>query len=180
MKIVKTSIEGLLIIEPTVFKDERGFFMETYKKDLLNSYGITKEFVQDNHSKSTKGVLRGLHFQHSPRSQGKLVRVIHGEVFDVAVDLRKNSPTYLQWDSVVLTEENKKQFYVPERFAHGFYVMSETAEFIYKCTDTYAPESEDGIMWNDPIINIEWPEGERILSEKDQNYKSASLLKTDF
>jgi dTDP-4-dehydrorhamnose 3,5-epimerase len=180
MKIINTSIDDLLILEPTIYKDERGFFMETYRKETLSSYGIEKEFVQDNHSQSSKGVLRGLHFQRSPKSQGKLVRVTKGEVFDVAVDLRKNSTTYLKWEGVILSEENRKQLYVPEGFAHGFYVMSKTAEFIYKCTDTYAPEYEDGIMWNDPIININWPDGEKILSEKDIEYKSVSELETSF
>ena len=180
MKIQKTSIDGVYIFEPKVFHDGRGFFMETFRKETLASVGITDEFVQDNHSRSTKGVLRGLHFQHNPKSQGKLVRVTQGEVFDVAVDLRKESPTYLKWEGVVLSEENKKLFYVPPGFAHGFYVMSDTAEFIYKCTDTYAPELEDGIMWNDPEINIIWPDGEKILSDKDKVYQSVTSLKTDF
>lgn len=180
MNIKKTSIEGVIVLEPKVFHDGRGFFMETYRKEILEDAGISDEFVQDNHSKSTKGVLRGLHFQHKPKSQGKLVRVTQGEVFDVAVDLRKDSPTFLKWESVILSEENKKMFYVPPGFAHGFYVMSDTAEFIYKCTDTYAPELEDGIMWNDPEIGIQWPEGEKILSDKDKVYKSVTLLKTDF
>lgn len=173
---IKTPIEGVFVIEPTVFGDNRGYFMETYNYGEFSENGLGMTFVQDNQSKSKKGVLRGLHFQ-TQYSQGKLVRVIKGEVFDVAVDLRKNSATYGKWYGVCLSDENKKQFYVPEGFAHGFLVLSDEAEFVYKCTQLYHPEFEGGIAWNDPDINIEWPlDGidEILLSEKD---KKASLLK---
>jgi len=172
-KFVKTSIEGVFVIEPTVFGDERGYFMETYHQKEFKEAGLDVTFVQDNHSKSRKGVLRGLHFQII-NPQGKLVRVINGEVFDVAVDLRKGSPTYGKWEGVKLSEENKKQFYVPEGFAHGFLVLSDEAEFIYKCTNFYDAEDEGGILWNDPKIGIEWPLeniNEIILSEKDKELK---------
>ncbi|MCX7748849.1 MAG: dTDP-4-dehydrorhamnose 3,5-epimerase [Clostridia bacterium] len=166
----ETEIKGVYIIEPKVFGDNRGYFMETYNYEDFKAQGLDMQFVQDNQSKSRKGVLRGLHYQvHFP--QGKLVRVISGEVFDVAVDLRKGSPTYKKWVGVVLSAENKKQFYVPEGFAHGFLVLSEEAEFVYKVTDYYHPEDEGGIIWNDPGIGIHWPlEGieEIIMSEKDK------------
>ena len=150
-------IEGLKVIEPTVFGDSRGYFMETYNYNDFKEAGIDVEFVQDNQSSSRYGVLRGLHFQlHYP--QDKLVRVVNGEVFDVAVDLREGSKTYGKWFGVELTEENKKQFYIPEGFAHGFLVLSDLAEFCYKCTDFYHPGDEGGLAWNDPEIGIEWPE----------------------
>ena len=155
-KFTKTSIEDVYIIEPTVFGDERGYFMETYHQSEFKEAGLDLEFVQDNQSRSVKGVLRGLHFQYT-KPQGKLVRVIKGKVFDVAVDIRRNSPTYGNYEGVILSEKNKKQFYVPEGFAHGFLVLSDVAEFTYKCTAFYDPEDEGGIMWNDPDINIEWP-----------------------
>jgi len=178
---IKTSIEGVYIIEPTVFEDERGYFMETYHKKEFEDNGINVEFVQDNQSKSTKGVLRGLHFQYT-QPQGKLVRAIKGEVFDVAVDLRKNSETYGQYESVILSEENKKQFYVPPGFAHGFLVLSDEAEFTYKCTDFYKGPDEGGIIWNDTDIGVEWPldENELILSEKDKQWKRLKDTATDF
>lgn len=166
---IKTSIDGVTIIEPTVFGDARGYFMETYSKRDFAEGGIDVDFVQDNESRSRKGVLRGLHFQKK-NPQGKLVRVIEGEVFDVAVDLRKNSPTFGKWEGVVLSAENKKQFYIPEGFAHGFVVLSETAAFVYKCTRFYDPKDEGGLMWNDPAVGIKWPVGdgfEPLLSEKD-------------
>lgn len=172
-KFIETSIEDVFIIEPTVFGDERGYFMETYHQGEFKEAGLDMEFVQDNQSRSVRGVLRGLHFQHT-QPQGKLVRVIKGEVFDVAVDLRENSKTYGQYESVVLSEENKKQFYVPEGFAHGFLVLSDVAEFTYKCTAFYNPVDEGGIMWNDPDINIEWPleeAGSIVLSDKDSKWK---------
>jgi dTDP-4-dehydrorhamnose 3,5-epimerase len=167
---IKTGIDGLTIIEPKIFGDQRGYFMETYNYNDFKKAGLDMHFVQDNQSKSKKGVLRGLHFQKT-YPQGKLVRVIAGEVFDVAVDLRKDSPTYKKWYGINLSAENKKQFYVPQSFAHGFLVLSEEAEFIYKCTDFYHPEDEGGIAWNDPEIGIEWPVegiGEILLSEKDK------------
>ncbi len=150
-------IEGLCIIEPTVHGDARGYFVETYNKNDMVAEGLTMEFVQDNQSSSTKGVLRGLHFQKE-FPQGKLVRVVNGSVFDVAVDLRSNSKTYGKWFGVELTAENKKQFYIPEGFAHGFLVLSEIAEFCYKCTDFYHPGDEGGLAWNDPEIGIDWPQ----------------------
>ena len=164
----KTEIEGVYVIEPKVFGDNRGYFMETYNEQEFKNNGLDYNFVQDNQSKSKKGVLRGLHFQKT-HPQAKLVRVLEGEVFDVAVDLRKGSKTYGKWVGVILSEENKKQFMIPRGFAHGFVVLSETAVFAYKCDDFYHPEDEGGIMWNDPNINIEWPyKGELLLSEKDK------------
>ena len=165
-------IEGLHVIEPTVFNDERGYFMETYNSKDMQEAGIDRVFVQDNQSSSHKGVLRGLHFQIN-YPQDKLVRVVSGEVFDVAVDLRTGSETYGKWFGVVLSAENKKQFYIPEGFAHGFLVLSDEAEFAYKCTDFYHPGDEGGMAWNDPEIGVEWPieEGmELIISEKDQKW----------
>ena len=152
----ETGIEGLYVIEPTVFEDNRGFFMETYNKKDFEEIGIDTEFVQDNQSKSIKGVLRGLHFQKE-YPQAKLVRVIKGEVYDVAVDLRKDSKTYGKYYGVTLTEKNKLQFFIPRGFAHGFLVLSEEAEFTYKCDDLYHPNDEGGIIWNDKKINIQWP-----------------------
>ncbi|NFE95401.1 dTDP-4-dehydrorhamnose 3,5-epimerase [Clostridium botulinum] len=166
----KTSIDGVYIIEPKVFGDNRGYFMETYNREQFLEAGLDMIFVQDNESRSTKGVLRGLHFQKK-HSQGKLVRATKGEVFDVAVDLRYGSPTYGKYEAVILTEENKKQFYIPEGFAHGFLVLSDEAVFNYKCTDLYAPEYDGGVMWNDNDINIKWPLDkieDIVLSEKDK------------
>jgi len=153
----KTDIEGVLVIEPKVFGDERGYFMETYNKTDFHKAGITCEFVQDNQSKSRKGVLRGLHFQKQ-FPQAKLVRVTKGEVYDVAVDLRKDSPTYGKYVGVILSTEKKNMFFIPKGFAHGFLVLSEEAEFTYKCDEFYHPEDEGGIRWDDPSIGIEWPE----------------------
>lgn len=173
-KFIDTPIKDLYIIEPSVFGDHRGYFMETYNFDEFKEAGLDMVFVQDNQSKSKKGVLRGLHFQ-TKFPQGKLVRVIKGEVYDVAVDLRDGSETYGKAYGVFLSEENKRQFYVPEGFAHGFIVTSEEAEFVYKCTNLYHPEFEGGILWNDPEIGVEWPlEGieEVLLSDKDKNAKT--------
>lgn len=181
-KFNKTEIEGVYIIESTVFGDNRGYFMETYNYNEFKEGGIEVTFVQDNQSKSKKGVLRGLHFQKT-YPQGKLVRVISGEVFDVAVDLRKNSKTYGQWVGVILSEENKKQFFIPRGFAHGFLVLSETAEFTYKCDEFYHPEDEGGLMWNDGTVGIEWPGIENIeilLSDKDKMNPLLGELKVDF
>lgn len=166
---IKTSIEGIVVIVPTVFGDHRGYFMETYNQAEFAAAGLNMTFVQDNESRSKKGVLRGLHFQKK-NPQGKLVRVIEGEVFDVAVDLRKGSPTFGKWEGVVLSEENKKQFYIPEGFAHGFAVLSERATFVYKCTRLYDPTDEGGLAWDDPEIGIKWPVEngfKPLLSEKD-------------
>lgn len=172
IKVTNTSIEGLVIIEPTVFGDSRGYFMETYNERDFLEIGIAEKFVQDNQSMSTKGVLRGLHFQKN-NSQGKLVRVLFGEVLDVAVDLRENSSTYGKWESVILSGENNRQLYVPKGYAHGFLVKSEKAVFSYKCTDFYDPTDEGGIMWNDPDLAIDWQTDDNdkiILSEKDKHY----------
>lgn len=169
-KFTKTEIEGLYVIEPKVFGDHRGYFMETYNFEDFKKEGLDMVFVQDNQSKSSKGVLRGLHYQN-PYQQGKLVRVIYGEVFDVAVDLRNGSSTYGRWYSEILSSENKKQMYIPQGFAHGFVVLSEEAEFVYKCTELYHPECEGTIFWNDPDIGIDWPLAtinNLILSEKDK------------
>ena len=170
MNVIQTTINGVVIIEPKVFGDERGFFLETFQAERYKELaGIDLPFVQDNHSRSGKNVLRGLHFQKT-KPQGKLVRVVRGEVFDVAVDIRKGSPTYGQWAGVILSEENKRQFWVPPGLAHGFVVLSDVADFEYKCTDYYDPSDEGCLMWNDPTVGIEWPEGiEPILSAKDQS-----------
>jgi dTDP-4-dehydrorhamnose 3,5-epimerase len=179
---MQTDLEGVYVIDNTVFGDNRGFFMETYNQGEFKEAGLDLNFVQDNHSKSRKGVLRGLHFQKT-YPQGKLVRVIKGEVFDVAVDLRKNSPTYKKWFGVVLSEENKKQFYIPKGFAHGFLVLSNEAEFVYKCTELYHPEDEGGIAWNDSEIGIDWPTeniGGILLSDKDKNWKSLNDTNLNF
>lgn len=175
-------IEGLFEVKPKVFGDNRGYFMETYEKREFEAAGIRAEFVQDNQSMSVKGVLRGMHFQKE-HPQGKLVRVISGEVFDVVVDLRKNSASYGKWFGILLSSEKKNMFYVPPGFAHGFLVMSERAEFMYKCTDFYYPEDEGGIMWNDPLVGIEWPAlpgTELIFSEKDRHYAPLSESKITF
>lgn len=169
MNIIKTAIPEVLIIEPKVFGDERGFFFESFNQQQFeDAVGYSVNFVQDNHSKSSKGVLRGLHFQKAPHAQGKLVRCVAGEVFDVAVDIRKGSETFGQWVGVHLSAENKKQLWIPEGFAHGFLTLSESAEFLYKTTDYYAPDSEGCILWNDTDLAIEWPlDGEVQLSKKD-------------
>lgn len=172
IKVTPCDIKGLYVIEPTVFKDERGYFMETYNQNDFHEAGLDMVFVQDNQSMSVKGVLRGLHYQKQ-YPQGKLVRAVRGTVFDVAVDLRTGSETYGKWFGVVLSAENKKQFYIPEGFAHGFLVLSDEAEFAYKCTDFYHLGDEGGMAWNDPEIGVEWPieEGmELIISEKDQKW----------
>ena len=169
MKVIDTKIPDVKIIEPQVFGDERGFFMETWQQQKFEELVTGKPtlFVQDNHSKSKKGILRGLHYQLE-NTQGKLVRVVSGEVFDVAVDMRKDSPTFGQWVGVYLSAENKRQFWIPAGFAHGFYVTSDEAEFVYKCTDYYNPKAEASLLWNDKTIAVEWPlDGEPLLSAKD-------------
>ncbi len=172
MQAISTAIPDLLILEPKVFGDDRGFFYESFNgRAFEQATGLKREFVQDNHSKSAKNVLRGLHYQIK-NPQGKLVRVVQGEVFDVAVDLRKSSKTFGQWAGVHLSAENKRQFWVPEGFAHGFVVLSETAEFLYKTTDYYAPEYERSLLWNDPALGISWPfEGDPKLAAKDAGAK---------
>ena len=170
MKVTPTAIPDVLLIEPKVFGDERGFFFESFnQKCFQEAADLEPTFVQDNHSRSVKNVLRGLHYQLAPKAQGKLVRVVEGEVFDVAVDLRKNSKTFGQWVGQILSAENKLQLWIPPGFAHGFVVLSESAEFLYKTTDYYAPDLERCIAWNDPTIGIRWPEGlQPQLSAKDQ------------
>lgn len=169
MKVTNTKISGVKIIEPKVFGDERGFFLETFeKKRYSEMLEINLEFVQDNHSRSQKDVLRGLHFQRE-KPQGKLVRVVSGAVFDVAVDIRRDSPTFGLWEGVLLSEENKKQFWIPPGLAHGFVVVSEIADFEYKCTDYYNPQLEACLIWNDKDVGIDWPIDTPILSEKDKN-----------
>ena len=173
MKVINTKLQGCVVIEPKVFGDKRGFFLEAFNVDrYADLLGLKKPFVQDNHSRSSKGVLRGLHFQKT-KPQGKLVRVVRGEVYDVAVDIRSGSSTYGQWEAVILSEENKTQFWVPPGFAHGFAVLSETADFEYKCTDYYDPSDEGSLLWNDPDLNIPWPIDNPKLSKKDSN---ATLL----
>lgn len=174
IKVTTCEIEGIYIVEPTVFGDDRGYFMETYNEEDFRAAGLDVKFVQDNQSMSTKGVLRGLHFQIN-YPQGKLIRVISGRVYDVGVDLRKESPTFGQYHGEILSAENKKQLYIPEGFAHGFVVLSDEAEFCYKCTDFYHPNDEGGIIWNDSTLNIAWPLDyidEIKLSEKDANQKT--------
>ena len=183
-KKIETSIDGVYVIEPTVYGDHRGYFMETYSEEEFAEIGLNYKFVQDNQSKSRKGVLRGLHFQKE-NTQAKLVRCIKGEVFDVAVDLRPGSATYGKWEGVVLSEENKKMFMIPRGFAHGFLVLSEEAEFTYKCDDVYNPNAEGGLAWNDKDVNIDWPLGDMkiddlLTSEKDAKWPSLEeLRKTD-
>ncbi|AXA92550.1 dTDP-4-dehydrorhamnose 3,5-epimerase [Massilia sp. YMA4] len=169
MKVTTTPIDGLLIIEPTVFGDDRGFFYESFNAQrFADLTGVRADFVQDNHSRSARNVLRGMHYQIQ-QAQGKLVRVVSGSVYDVAVDLRKSSPTFGRWFGVELSAENKRQFWIPPGFAHGFAVTSEFAEFLYKTTDYYAPEHERALLWNDPAVGIEWPlDGTPLLSAKDQ------------
>lgn len=170
MEITKTPIAGLLVITPKVFRDDRGYFLETFNIKKLEEAGINTSFVQDNESKSTQGVIRGLHYQLNPYAQGKLVRAIEGTVYDVAVDLRKDSPTFGQWYGVELSGENKKQFYIPRGFAHGFSVLSETAVFAYKCDAYYHPEAERGIRFDDPELNIDWKVDvqKAVVSAKDE------------
>ena len=178
MKVIKTKLEGVVIIEPQVFFDDRGYFFESFSQQRFNEQVAPITFVQDNESKSSYGVLRGLHFQKPPFAQSKLVRVVKGKVLDVAVDLRKDSPTFGQYESVVLSEENKRQFFIPQGFAHGFAVLSEEAIFQYKCDNYYAPQSEGSVRWNDPTIAIDWQLSEKdiILSAKDEKAPLLSQL----
>ncbi|ENC7191189.1 dTDP-4-dehydrorhamnose 3,5-epimerase [Escherichia coli] len=176
MNVIKTEIPDVLIFGPKVFGDERGFFMESFNQKVFEeAVGRKVEFVQDNHSKSSKGVLRGLHYQLEPYAQGKLVRCVVGEVFDVAVDIRKSSPTFGKWVGVNLSAENKRQLWIPEGFAHGFLVLSEIAEFVYKTTNYYHPESEGCIKWDDSFLMIDWPNKPIAISEKDK--KGSSILR---
>ena len=168
----KLHIPDLVVIDPKVFYDERGFFLETYKHSEFKNAGINPEFVQDNRAKSDQGVLRGLHYQLPPREQGKLVRVVKGKVWDVAVDIRKSSPTFLQWAGIELSEENFRSLYIPPGFAHGYVTLADDTIFSYKCTDEYSPEHERGIIWDDPEIGIDWPHHRPLVSERDQGLAS--------
>ena len=171
MKVITTNLNDCVIIYPKVYGDARGFFLETFQaKQYADKAGISIPFVQDNHSRSARGVLRGLHFQKT-KPQGKLVRVVRGEVYDVAVDIRKGSATFGKWEGVILSEDNKKQFWVPPGFAHGFVVLSDTADFEYKCTDYYDPSDEGSILWSDPDLDISWPIANPVLSTKDESAK---------
>lgn len=176
----RLEIPEVVLIEPVVFRDERGFFVETYKYSEFAAFGIKERFVQDNHSRSTRGVIRGLHYQNPPKAQGKLVRVILGEIFDVAVDIRKGSPTYGKWVGVRLSAESRQMLYIPPGFAHGFCVLSDAAEVLYKATEEYAPECEAGILWNDPEIGVEWPVQDPIVSQKDTRWPTLSNAVNDF
>ena len=178
MKIHRTEFDGLIYLEPKIFGDSRGWFYESWNKERYSEIGITEDFVQDNFSFSCRSVLRGLHYQ-KPYTQEKLVSVIEGKVWDVVVDLRRNSPTFAKWQGFPLTGEKKEQLYIPKGFAHGFCVVSETAIFHYKCTDKYSPESEHGIIWNDSTLNISWPIKDPIISEKDKKYPRFSELTDD-
>lgn len=180
MQVEKTAIEGLLILEPKAFSDERGFFMEIYNEGVYKSLGIDERFVQDNMSVSRKGVVRGLHFQSEPHAQGKLVSVLQGSVFDVAIDIRPKSPTFGKYVSVELSAENKKQFFVPKGFAHGFMTLEDNTIFTYKCSNPWNKESEIGIIWDDEDLAINWPEGEKIISEKDKALGSFKEYKEKF
>ncbi len=174
------SIKGLYLIKTFSLKDGRGFFMETYKESDFVSNGITERFVQENHSRSKKGVLRGLHYQKDPMAQGKLVRCVRGSIFDVAVDIRRGSPTYGKWAGFILSEENKDMLYIPRGFAHGFCALEDDSEIIYKCTKEYSPENEAGIIWNDSTIGIDWPIDNPILSPKDINHPILELADNSF
>lgn len=180
MEIIKTKIDGLLIIKPKVFFDERGYFYESFNENQFAKIGLNTKFVQDNESKSQKGVLRGLHFQNPPYAQAKLVRVIKGAVLDVAVDLRRNSKTYGQWESIELTEDNKLMYWVPAGFAHGFLTLKEDTIFSYKCTNLYNKESEGSIQWNDKDLDIDWGFDNPIISEKDANGPSFKSFVSNF
>ncbi len=166
----RLEIPDVILIKPKVFEDERGFFMETYKKSDFEKAGIKGDFIQDNHSRSKYGVLRGLHFQREPYAQAKILRAVRGVIYDVAVDLRKNSPTFGKWVGAILSEHNKWQLYIPRGFAHGFLVLSDVAEVVYKVDNVYAPNYEGGIIWNDPELRIDWPIDDLIVSEKDKKW----------
>jgi dTDP-4-dehydrorhamnose 3,5-epimerase len=172
-----TAIADVLVIVPSVFADERGFFMETYKQSAFYEAGLTASFVQENHSRSTRGILRGLHYQREPKAQGKLVRVVRGEIFDVAVDIRPGSPTFRRWVGITLSDQNRKSMYIPAGFAHGFCVTSADAEVIYKTTTEYAPELEDGIRWDDPALAIDWPIDAPTLSDRDKRWPGLSVAR---
>ncbi|RMF59153.1 MAG: dTDP-4-dehydrorhamnose 3,5-epimerase [Calditrichaeota bacterium] len=179
MKVIPTRLQGVMIVEPAVYRDERGFFLETFHGQKYAAEGLPERFVQDNHSHSKQGVLRGLHYQLK-QPQGKLIYVVQGEIFDVAVDIRKESPDFGKWVGVILSSENKRQLYIPPGYAHGFYVLSETADVIYKCTDFYAPKDEYGLLWSDPQIGIDWPiQKGPLLSEKDRHYPTLATIRRE-
>lgn len=182
MTITEHELKGVYIIQPKVFEDKLrgGFFMESYKKKILEEAGVHIEFIQDNHSQSTRGVLRGLHFQKPPFAQDKLVRVVRGEVLDVFVDIRKSSPTYGKWGSVLLTEQNKTQVLVPQGFAHGFVVLTEIADFEYKVSNIYSPEHEGGLVYNDPALGIDWRIEEVIMNDRDKSFPTLAQLESPF
>ena len=180
MNIIKTPIENLLVLEPKVFEDERGYFFESFNKKKFEDIGIKESFVQDNQSLSNKNVLRGLHFQAPPFAQGKLVRVIKGSVLDIAVDIRKESATYGKYFSIILSEQNKKMFWIPPGFAHGFLTLEDQTIFSYKCSGDYNPSSEGSLLWNDPQLNIEWNIDEPIVSAKDQEAQAFTSFKSPF
>lgn len=179
-RFARLKIPDVVLIEPTVFSDNRGFFMETYNFKEFAEFGLKDEYVQDNHSRSVRGVIRGLHYQLKDRAQAKLIRVTRGKIFDVAVDIRKGSPYFGKWVGVMLSEENKRILYIPEGFAHGFCVISDEADVLYKVTDFYSPEHERGIIWNDLEIGIQWPEKNPIISEKDRSWPSLKEAEIDF
>ncbi len=179
-EFTKLSIPGPLLIQPQVFNDGRGYFLELYKYSDFAAAGISDHLVQDNYSKSVKGVLRGLHYQQHPKAQGKLVMCTRGGIFDVAVDIRRGSPHYGKWIGIEITEENRRMLYVPPGFAHGFQVLSETAEILYKCTDEYSPAHDRGIIWNDPVINVAWPLADPLLSGKDEKHPSLQDADNNF
>lgn len=179
MKVTLTGLEGLLVIEPQVFKDDRGYFMETFQQNRYREHGINCSFVQDNLSYSVKNTLRGLHYQY-PHGQAKLAQVLKGEVFDVAVDIRVGSPTFGRWEGVVLSDTNGRQLYVPEGFAHGFCVLSDEALFLYKCSDIYSAKDEKGLLWSDPGLGIDWPVENPIMSAKDKNYNQLMDMPKDY
>jgi dTDP-4-dehydrorhamnose 3,5-epimerase len=178
MKVIATSLPDVLIIEPRLFNDKRGFFMETYHQERYTEAGIGSIFVQDNLSHSSRGTLRGLHYQH-PHPQAKLVQVTRGSIYDVAVDVRRGSPTFGRWTGVDLSDENHRQLFVPEGFAHGFCVLSDSAEVIYKCSDFYTPEAERGILWSDPGLDIDWPVNTPLLSDKDRQFPCLGDVSSD-
>jgi len=176
----RLEISDVVLVEPKIFSDNRGFFYESFKESDFLSYGIIDKFLQDNFSHSVRGVIRGLHYQNPPKSQAKLVTVIKGKIFDVAADIRKKSPTYGKWVSEILSEENHRSLYIPEGFAHGFCVLSEQADVTYKVNNEYSPQHEQGIIWNDQTLNISWPIEKPVISEKDQQLSSLEKLKNDF
>lgn len=180
MEVIDTKISGIQIIKPSIHKDQRGYFYESYNRETFLRQGIDQVFVQDNESLSARGVLRGLHFQRPPHAQGKLVRVIRGSVLDVVVDIRRNSPSYGEWESVVLTQDNKWMFWIPPGFAHGFVTLEENTIFSYKCTNVYNKASEGSIIWNDPDLNIDWKIDKPLLAEKDLNAPFFKNFKTPF